>query len=59
MLELFYQYLAEDNEAAIKKMNIPKSDIFYIRAALKAKTGIEFSLDHIEKQVKEFEKYGR
>jgi len=33
----------------LKRVHIPKSDVFYVRAAIEADTGIRYSLDHVER----------
>lgn len=53
-LDRFYYYLANDDEESVKGMGIPMSDVFYIRAALREKTGLEFSLEHIERSIRDF-----
>lgn len=57
-LDRFYGFLAEDNKDAILAMGIPRSEVFYIRAAVEARTGVKYPLRHIEKQIKEFIKHG-
>ena len=33
----------------MQKIHIPKSDVFYVRAAIEADTGVRYSLDHVER----------
>lgn len=49
----FYHYVATDNEAALKAMDIPHSAIFYCREAIYQKTGIKLSLQETEKYLEE------
>jgi hypothetical protein len=49
VLEEFYSALAEGNSNKISRIHIPRSDVFYIRAAIEADTGIRYTLDHIER----------
>ena len=45
----FYKALASDNERVLRRIHIPRSDVFYVREALYQKTGIKYSLDRIER----------
>jgi hypothetical protein len=49
VLEEFYSALAEGNSNKISRIHIPRSDVFYIRAAIEANTGVRYTLDHIER----------
>ena len=49
VIERFYETLAENNPNAMYKVHIPKSDVFYVRKAIEARTGITYSLDHVER----------
>ena len=49
VIEDFYAMLAENDQKAVYKVHIPKSDVFYVRKAIEAKTGITYSLDHVER----------
>ena len=49
VLEDFYDTLAENNSNNVHKVHIPKSDVFYVRKAIEARTGITYSLDHVER----------
>lgn len=49
ILEEFYSSLADEDEARLRRVHIPRSDVFYVRAALEAKTGVRYSLDHVER----------
>ena len=49
VLEDFYNALAENSPNSIYKVHIPKSDVFYVRKAIEARTGVTYSLDHVER----------
>ena len=49
VIEDFYAALASKSEKKLKKVHIPKSDVFYIRQAILAKTGNLYTLDHVER----------
>jgi hypothetical protein len=49
VLEEFYQALADNNEKKIKRVHIPRSDVFYIRRAYYEDTGHWVSLDRMER----------
>jgi len=49
VLEEFYKALATNDSRALQRVHIPKSDVFYVRAAIEADTGIKYSLDHVER----------
>tara|TARA_R110002073_G_scaffold228340_1_gene389112 strand:- start:657 stop:923 length:267 start_codon:yes stop_codon:yes gene_type:complete len=49
VIEDFYEALLSSNNRALLKLHIPKSDVFYVRAAIEADTGVRYSLDHIER----------
>jgi hypothetical protein len=49
VIEEFYKALASNNGKAVQKIHIPKSDVFYVRAAIEADTGVRYSLDHVER----------
>jgi hypothetical protein len=46
VLEDFYRNLANED---FENIHIPKSDVFYVRAAIEAQTGIRYTLDHVER----------
>jgi hypothetical protein len=33
----------------MRTVHIPKSDVFYVREALEVKTGVRYTLDHVER----------
>jgi len=49
VLEDFYNALASNNSYAMKKVHIPKSDVFYVRRAIYDDTGEWYTLDHVER----------
>ena len=51
VIEDFYAALASKNEKRLKKVHIPKSDVFYIREAIYQRTGTLYSLDHVERSM--------
>ena len=50
VLEGFYEAIADNNaRALIEKVQIPKSDVFYVREAIYQRTGERYTLDHVER----------
>ena len=49
VIEEFYRAIAEGNPRRIERIHIPKSDVFYVRAAIEADTGVRYTLDHVER----------
>lgn len=49
VIEHFYSVLANNDHRAIQKVHIPKSDVFYVREALYNRTGVRYTLDHVER----------
>ena len=49
VLEDFYKALIDNNPRAFSRVHIPKSDVFYIREAIKCNTGVTYTLDHVER----------
>jgi hypothetical protein len=49
VIEEFYRAIAEGNSRRIERIHIPKSDVFYVRAAIEADTGVKYTLDHVER----------
>ena len=45
----FYRALASGNEKVLKRVHIPRSDVFYVREAIFQKTGIRYTLDRVER----------
>ena len=49
VLEEFYQALADKNEKKLRRVHIPRSDVFYVRRAYYESTGNWVSLDRMER----------
>ena len=50
VLEEFYSSLADkDGKRILEQVHIPKSDVFYVRAALERDTGVRYTLDRVER----------
>lgn len=49
VLEEFYNALANNNEKKLRRVHIPRSDVFYVRRAYFEKTGNWVSLDRMER----------
>ena len=49
VIEEFYKALVDNNSKTMQQIHIPKSDVFYVRAAIEADTGVRYSLDHVER----------
>jgi len=49
VIEEFYDAIADGDSKRLRRVHIPKSDVFYVREALKARLGKSFTLDHIER----------
>ena len=45
----FYRALASNDANAMRKVHIPKSDVFYVREAIHNRTGEWYTLDHVER----------
>ena len=45
----FYAALASNDKKLLQTVHIPKSDVFYVRAAIEAATGVRYTLDHVER----------
>ena len=46
VLEDFY---VAAHSGSFDKLHIPKSDVFYVRAAIQADTGVRYTLAHLER----------
>ena len=46
VLKQFYDHLLDGN---LKNLHIPHSDVFYVRTAIEADTGVRYTLDHVER----------
>jgi hypothetical protein len=49
VLESFYNAIRENR---LHEMHIPHSSVFYVRAAIEAKTGERYTLAHVESAMK-------
>ena len=49
VVEEFYKALADKNEGKMRRVHIPRSDVFYVREAIFQDTGIKYSLDRVER----------
>ena len=49
VLEEFYKALASKDEGRLRRVHIPRSDVFYVREAIFQNTGTKYSLDRIER----------
>ena len=49
VLTEFYHALASNDPRAMRKVHIPKSDVFYVRNAIYNDTGVWYTLDHVER----------
>ncbi len=51
VLEEFYSALADGNDKRIRRVHIPRSDVFYVRRAYYEHSGNWESLDRIERSM--------
>ena len=49
VIEEFYEAIAANDSKRLRRIHIPKSDVFYVRAAIESATGIRYTLDHVER----------
>ena len=49
VLEEFYYALASRDEGRLRRVHIPRSDVFYVREKIFQDTGVRYSLDHVER----------
>ena len=49
VIEEFYKALADRDEAKLRRVHIPRSDVFYVREAIHQDTGVKYSLDRVER----------
>tara|TARA_R110002020_G_scaffold319364_2_gene535249 strand:- start:448 stop:684 length:237 start_codon:yes stop_codon:yes gene_type:complete len=49
VIEEFYSALADKDEGKLRRVHIPRSDVFYIREKIHQDTGTKYSLDHVER----------
>ena len=51
VLEDILPSLSFSNNKALHEVHIPMSDVFYVRAAIEADTGVRYTLDHVERSM--------
>ena len=49
VVEEFYRALASEDEGKLRRVHIPRSDVFYIREKIRNDTGVKYSLDRVER----------
>ena len=49
VIEEFYEAVVNRDSRKLRRIHIPKSDVFYVRAAIEADTGVRYTLDHVER----------
>lgn len=49
VLEEFYKAIADENSSFLKRVHIPRSDVFYVREAIFRDTGEWYTLDRVER----------
>ena len=49
VVDEFYDALVSGDANRLRRVHIPKSDVFYVRAAIEAQTGVRYTLDHVER----------
>lgn len=49
VLTQFYNALADGDERSLRRVHIPRSDVFYVREAIFQKSGVRYSLDRVER----------
>ena len=49
VVEEFYRALSSEDEGKLRRVHIPRSDVFYIREKIRNDTGIKYSLDRVER----------
>jgi hypothetical protein len=49
VLTQFYTALAGRDEKGMRRVHIPRSDVFYVREAIHQRTGERYSLDRVER----------
>jgi|TARA_R110000803_G_scaffold85185_2_gene151474 hypothetical protein len=45
----FYKALADQDEGRLRRVHIPRSDVFYVREKIFQDTDIKYTLDHVER----------
>ena len=49
VIEEFYDAIADGDSKKLRRVHIPKSDVFYVREAIYNRTGELYTLDHVER----------
>ena len=49
VIEEFYEALVSEDEGRLKRVHIPRSDVFYVREKIHQDTGVRYSLDRVER----------
>lgn len=49
VIEEFYDALVTGDAKRLRRVHIPKSDVFYVREAIYQDTGERYTLDHVER----------
>lgn len=49
VIEEFYEALVTGDANRLRRVHIPKSDVFYVREAIYQDTGKRYTLDHVER----------
>lgn len=49
VIEEFYRALVDGDGGRAERVHIPKSDVFYVREAIRQRTGTQYSLDRVER----------
>ena len=53
VIEEFYKALADEDEGRLRRVHIPHSSVFYVREAIHQRTGIKYTLNHVERAMYE------
>jgi hypothetical protein len=53
VLEEFYKALANEDEGRLRRVHIPHSSVFYVREAIYQRTGVKYTLQHVERAMYE------
>ena len=46
VIEEFYDAIADGDSKRLRRVHIPKSDVFYVRESLRSRLGKSYTLDH-------------
>jgi hypothetical protein len=49
VLEEFYKAIADEDSGRLRRVHIPRSDVFYVREAIFNDTGVRYTLDRVER----------